>query len=42
MNELLKIQLESIVAGEQDTIANLANASAVLMEGLEHVNGVGF
>jgi L-methionine (R)-S-oxide reductase len=35
-------QVESIVAGEQDLIANMANISAILYWGLDNVNWVGF
>lgn len=35
-------QIEAIVAGEQDLIANMANVSAILYWGLEKVNWVGF
>ncbi|WP_448548711.1 GAF domain-containing protein [Thalassotalea fusca] len=35
-------QIEAIIAGEADNIANMANVSAVLFEALEHVNWAGF
>ncbi|MEP1446823.1 MAG: GAF domain-containing protein [Paraglaciecola sp.] len=35
-------QIEAIVAGEQDLIANMANISAILYWGLEKVNWAGF
>jgi GAF domain-containing protein len=35
-------QVEAIVAGEQDLIANMANISAILFWALENVNWVGF
>ena len=41
MNELIS-QLEALLEGEADTIANLANASAALMESLEGLNWAGF
>ena len=41
MNELIS-QLEALLEGEEDTIANLANASAALMESLEGLNWAGF
>jgi L-methionine (R)-S-oxide reductase len=34
--------LEALIAGEQDAIANMANASAVIFETLPDVNWVGF
>lgn len=34
--------LEALVAGEPDSIANLANASAVIMDGLDELNWAGF
>lgn len=34
--------LEGLVAGESDTIANMANAAALLWETLPHINWVGF
>ena len=40
--ELLKAQLEAVVYDEQDTIANLANASAILQMCLSNINWVGF
>ena len=42
MDELLYQRLAALLEGERDLVANLANASAVLMEGLEDVNWVGF
>jgi len=39
--ELLQ-QIEAIIAGETDKIANMANVSAVLFEALDHVNWAGF
>jgi GAF domain-containing protein len=41
MNELIS-QLEALLEGEEDTIANLANASAALMGALEGINWAGF
>lgn len=35
-------QIEAIVAGEHDLIANMANVSAILYWALEHVNWAGF
>lgn len=35
-------QLESLLAGERDTIANLANAAAVLYDALPELNWAGF
>jgi GAF domain-containing protein len=35
-------QVEAIVAGEQDLIANMANISAILYWGLDNVNWAGF
>ncbi|MCD8142605.1 MAG: GAF domain-containing protein [Clostridiales bacterium] len=35
-------QLESLLAGERDTVANLANAAAVLYHGLPELNWAGF
>ncbi len=40
--ELLTAQLEAVTEGEKDTIANLANASAVLNMSLPDINWVGF
>lgn len=42
MYELLIKQLETILDGETDVIANLANASALLNEALPNINWVGF
>ena len=38
----LKAALESLVAGEPDPIANMANASALIMESLPDLNWAGF
>ena len=38
----LKAALESLVAGEPDPIANMANASALIMENLPDLNWAGF
>lgn len=35
-------QLKAVTEGERDTIANLANASAVLNASLENINWIGF
>lgn len=35
-------QLQALIEGEQDTIANLANASALLHQFLDDINWVGF
>ena len=35
-------QVEAIVAGEQDFVANMANVSSILYWALEHVNWAGF
>jgi GAF domain-containing protein len=40
--EILNAQLRSMIEGEYDTVANLANASALLYESLEHINWSGF
>lgn len=40
--ELLHAQLSALVDGEHDTIANLANASALLFQALRQVNWAGF
>ncbi|MDC3412671.1 GAF domain-containing protein [Aquibacillus sp. 3ASR75-11] len=40
--ELMLKQLEALVQGEQDIIANLSNASALLNQFLNDVNWVGF
>jgi len=40
--ELLLRQLEALLDGEHNRIANLANASALLMQFMEDVNWVGF
>ena len=42
MYELLMKQMETILDGETDVIANLANASALLNEALPKINWVGF
>lgn len=39
---LLSAQLKSLLEGEHDTIANLANASAALHSNLSDINWVGF
>lgn len=39
---ILASQLESLVAGESDRVANAANATALLYEALPDVNWVGF
>lgn len=36
------LQLAALVEGERDTIANLANASAAIMQAMENVNWAGF
>jgi len=38
----LNSQIEAVIAGEQDVIANMANVSAILFEALEQVNWAGF
>ena len=38
----LNSQIEAVIAGEQDLIANMANVSAILFEALEQVNWAGF
>ena len=40
--ELLAKQLDSLLEGETDTIANLSNASALLNQFLDEINWVGF
>lgn len=40
--EFLLKQLEALITGEKDTVANLANASALLNQFLNEVNWVGF
>ncbi|MGL6174159.1 MAG: GAF domain-containing protein [Cellulosilyticaceae bacterium] len=40
--ELVLKQLEALIEGENDTIANLANASALLNQVLDRINWVGF
>ena len=40
--ELLAKQLDALLTGEQDLIANLSNASALLNQFLERTNWVGF
>lgn len=35
-------QLEALLDGEKDTVANLSNASALLFHALDHVNWAGF
>lgn len=42
MYELLSQQIETIIEGETDVIANLSNASALLNEALQEINWVGF
>lgn len=42
MYELLQKQMETILDGETDVIANLSNASALLNEALTQINWVGF
>lgn len=39
---LLSRQIESVIAGEFDTIAVLSNVSAILNQSLENINWVGF
>lgn len=38
----LVVQVEALIAGEKDLIANMANVSALLFEALEDVNWLGF
>ena len=38
----LALSLEAVLAGETDTLANLANASALLAQALERINWCGF
>jgi L-methionine (R)-S-oxide reductase len=40
--EVVIRQLEALISGENDRIANLANASALLNQFLENINWVGF
>ena len=40
--EMLAKQLDALLTGEQDLIANLSNASALLNQFLEQINWVGF
>jgi GAF domain-containing protein len=40
--ELVVSQIDAITAGEHDTIANMANISAVLFNGLPDLNWAGF
>lgn len=40
--QLLLSQMRSLLEGEQDVTANLANASALLNEALKNINWVGF
>lgn len=40
--QLLSKQLDALLSGEQDLIANLSNASALLNQFLERINWVGF
>ncbi len=42
MYELLLAQLKAMLEGEQDIIANLSNASALLNQALKEINWVGF
>lgn len=42
MYELLYKQMETILDGETDVIANLSNASALMNEALQQINWVGF
>lgn len=39
---LLSSQIQSLIEGESDQIANLANASAAINEALENINWAGF
>ena len=39
---LMQAQLEALVEGERNTVANLANASALLMDSLDRINWAGF
>ena len=39
---LLREQLAAMTGNERDTIANLANASALLFMSLDHINWAGF
>ncbi|MRN06390.1 GAF domain-containing protein [Lactobacillus sp. 0.1XD8-4] len=41
-NSLLTAQLASLLTGEHNKIANLANASALLMQSLAEINWAGF
>lgn len=40
--QMLAAQLDALLAGESDRIANLANAAALLWESLERINWAGF
>lgn len=40
--QLLSKQLDALLEGEQDTVANLSNASALLNQFLDQINWVGF
>ncbi|MFI3236686.1 MAG: GAF domain-containing protein [Lachnospiraceae bacterium] len=40
--ELLLQQMDALLEGETDTIANLSNVSALVFHALEHVNWAGF
>lgn len=42
MYRLLASQMKVLLEGETNTIANLANASALLNDALENINWVGF
>lgn len=39
---LMQAQLEALTEGERNTVANLANASALLMDSLDRINWAGF
>lgn len=39
---MISAQLEAVTSGEQDTVANLSNASAVFNMNLEDINWAGF
>lgn len=40
--EMIRAQLQSLLEGEEDLIANMANMSALLAEGLKDWNWIGF
>lgn len=42
MYHLLKIQIQTMLEGEKDVIANLSNCSALLNEALTDINWIGF